>query len=93
MTEKLDLIYSATHEKCGREIRQRDPGVETQADLDALLRKTLWEGKLTVIELHCANCIEEFHPTHVEILVDGELVMKKRELEKFMPVEWKMSLN
>lgn len=93
MTEKIDLIYSAMHEKCGREIEQRNPNVLTQIDLDALIRKTLWEGKLKTVELRCSYCNEKLKATHVEVFVNGEATIGKREVEKFIPFEFKMALN
>lgn len=93
MRERIDLIYSAVHEKCGKEIKQKDPSVLTQIDLDALIRKTLWEGKLKTIELRCSYCNEKLKATHAEVFVNGEAPIGKREIEKFIPFEFKMILN
>ena len=92
MTEKIDLIYSAIHAKCGKEVRQRDSHILTQIDLDALLRKTLWEGKLKTIELLCPYCFESVEPTDMEIFIDEQSAMRKK-VSDFLPSKWKMILN
>lgn len=92
MNERIDLIFSSVHEKCGREIRQRDLKIKTQKELDVLIRKTLWEGKLAAIDLYCPYCFEALQPTDIEILIDEQSVMK-RKINEFLPNKWKMILN
>ena len=81
--DRIDLIYSAIHDRCGMELRRSDWRIVTQEDLNALQRDTTSNGRLNMIELYCHRCVETFMPTHLQIVVGSEVRVGTTKVEDF----------
>ncbi|HAL57617.1 MAG TPA: hypothetical protein DCP63_14405 [Bacteroidetes bacterium] len=89
---KFYVLYSARHEQCGKRIESPDPKLSSKEALARWCHRKEKTGKLKMRELHCYDCGEDFHPSHIWIgEVDGQVVkavVPQTKISKFDPKKW-----
>jgi hypothetical protein len=81
---RIQVIYSATHPRCGYRIARTHPKIFSRPDLESVSTDMAIKGKLHTIKLYCYHCAESVEPTHIEIIEDRKVIVREMEIEKFI---------
>lgn len=77
---EVDIIYIATHSRCGQELRVSDYRIKSLEDLRSLIK-----GNIKPLSLYCGTCLESIPATHFEIIKTEGIRIK--ELVRRTPIE------